>query len=249
MYHELEIAGRALCQNEPGYVRYVLPAATFEAQMRFLGELGWRGVSVGSAREAPAPRTVAVTFDDGCQTDLLLAAPLLRALGYGATFYVTAGFIGRPGYMSASQVRELQSLGFEIGCHSMTHAYLSDLDEPSMEHEIVEAKSRLEQILGTPVAHFSCPGGRHDSRVAAKVKSAGYQTMATSRPRRNSQSTDAFSLGRVAVLRNMDIRSFAKLCRGEALWKLSVRDGLRHTVRSVFGNAAYDHIRAALLRH
>ena len=29
MYHELEMPGRALCQREPGYTRYVLPLDDF----------------------------------------------------------------------------------------------------------------------------------------------------------------------------------------------------------------------------
>ena len=33
MYHELELADRALCQSEPGYARYSLPLATLRSQM------------------------------------------------------------------------------------------------------------------------------------------------------------------------------------------------------------------------
>jgi peptidoglycan/xylan/chitin deacetylase (PgdA/CDA1 family) len=37
-------------------------------------------------------------------------------------------------------VREFDAQGFEIGCHSMTHPYLSDLSEPELKREIVDAK-------------------------------------------------------------------------------------------------------------
>ena len=36
MYHELELAGRKLCQSEPGYVRYILPLETFRGQMAWM---------------------------------------------------------------------------------------------------------------------------------------------------------------------------------------------------------------------
>ena len=43
------------------------------------------------------------------------AAPILRDLNLNATFYLTAGFLGKPGYLSAEQARELDAAGFEIG--------------------------------------------------------------------------------------------------------------------------------------
>src|SRR5579872_464371 len=99
MYHELEETGRSLGQSEPGYVRYVLRAADFQAQMELLRSKGWRGVSVGEAIRFADDKLVAVTFDDGSETDLLFAAPLLKRLGFGATFYVTTRFLEQPGYL------------------------------------------------------------------------------------------------------------------------------------------------------
>ena len=46
MYHELELAGRKLCQSEPGYVRYILPIETFREQMSWLKKSGFRGLNV-----------------------------------------------------------------------------------------------------------------------------------------------------------------------------------------------------------
>jgi len=43
MYHELELAGRKLCQSEPGYVRYILPLENFRSQMECLKQSGFRG--------------------------------------------------------------------------------------------------------------------------------------------------------------------------------------------------------------
>ena len=47
----------------------------------------------------PTNRSVCITFDDGCETDLIAAAPVLRESGFSATFYLTAGFLGTPGYL------------------------------------------------------------------------------------------------------------------------------------------------------
>src|SRR5579862_2457219 len=170
MYHELEIPGRPLCRWEAGYSRYVLPENNFRAHVDWLQQEKRRGLSVtealafGSA-DAPEQNCVAITFDDGCETDLIVAAPVLKEAGFKATFYVTVGFLGQPGRMDEKQLRELSALGFEIGCHSMTHAYLTDLDDAGMRREILDAKAHLEQILGKPVEHFSWPGGRYNART------------------------------------------------------------------------------------
>jgi peptidoglycan/xylan/chitin deacetylase (PgdA/CDA1 family) len=248
MYHELEQPGRALCHPEPGYVRYVLHVADFQEQMLFLQNQGWRGASVGEALRFPEHKTVAVTFDDGSETDLTCAAPVLRQLGFGASFYITAGWLGQNGYLSQSQLRELSALGFEIGCHSMTHAYLTDLDQNGLQREIGDAKLQLEQIIGKSVEHFSCPGGRFSQRVANVAREAGYRSVATSRIQANSKSTDPFALGRIAVMRATSLHEFEELCSGRGLWQSRMRLQLLESGRNLLGNSIYDRLRNIVLR-
>src|SRR5271170_2941792 len=237
MYHELEEPGRPMCQAEPGYVRYVLRSSEFRTQMDFIKSKGWRGVCVSEAL-SHRPGTVAITFDDGCETDLVCAAPRLREFGFGATFYVTTGFVGKRGYLNPSQLRELCGLGFEIGCHSMTHAYLTDLDEKGLHREVAEAKSQLEYIIGQPVEHFSCPGGRYNQRISEIARKAGYRTVATSRMRANSASSNRFALGRVAVMRATSFATLGNLCSGRRLRQLDLLAQVREAVRRVLGNSA-----------
>ena len=247
MYHELELPGRSLCDSESGYTRYVLPEHDFRAQVEHLKTSGFRGLSVGQALTFPEGSNIAITFDDGCETDLLAAAPILRQSGFGATFYITSGRLGNRGHLSASQLKELNGQGFEIGCHSMTHAFLTDLDDVGLKREIVDAKAQLEQILGEPVNHFSCPGGRYDQRVAAVARAAGYRTVATSRIHANSNDTDVLALGRVTILRGLPIKDFAAICSGAALSRLRAQSAVRDALKRLLGNSFYDRIRAVLL--
>ena len=247
MYHELELPARALCQSEAGYVRYILYADQFADQMGQISALHLRGVSVSDALKFSEP-AVGITFDDGCETDLLSAAPILKNHNFGATFFVVSGFVGKPGYLSQPQLRELAALDFEIGCHSMTHPYLPDLDDAGLHHEIVDAKTMLEQMLGKSVEHFSCPGGRYDSRAMRVARDAGYVTVSTSVPRANTILTDKFSLGRVAITRGIKPSEFQPLCRGESLWKLNMRGELRNGVKRLLGNTVYDRLRSSLLK-
>ena len=247
MYHELELPGRPLCQDDPGYVRYIICAEEFSAQMQEIRNLGLRGLSVSDALKFSEP-ALCITFDDGCETDLISAAPILKEVGFGATFYAVTGFIGKPGYLSISQLRELHGQGFEIGCHSMTHPYLPDLDEAGLRHEIADAKTMLEQMLGAQVRHFSCPGGRYDDRVARIAKQAEYVSVATSVPRANTAATDPFALARVAITREMKIPEFSRICRGKTLWKAALTMSARDRAKKLLGNRLYDRMRGLLLK-
>jgi peptidoglycan/xylan/chitin deacetylase (PgdA/CDA1 family) len=248
MYHELELAGRKLCQSEPGYVRYILPVDTFRTQMAWLKNSGWQGLNVSEALRSPEGQSVCITFDDGSETDLITAAPILHELGFRATSYVTAGFIGTPGYMTASQVRDLDSTSVEIGCHSMTHPYLSDLPDAELKREVTDAKVRIEDIVGHRIDHFSCPGGRYDQRTLRAAREAGFVSVANSRFYANTASTNSYELARVAILRDTTLPDFGAVCRGEGLWRKRLALGARQSIQKLLGNRTYDRLRGLLLK-
>lgn len=246
MYHELELPGRPLCHSEAGYVRYIVDGKAFRKQLEWLRQIGLRGISVSQMLAGEAG--TAITFDDGCETDLIAAAPALQEFGFSATFYITVGFLGTRGYLSPQQVRELATYDFDIGCHSVSHPYLTDLDASGLHREIAGAKDCLEQIAGKPVMHYSCPGGRWDSRVAETARSAGYESVATSRTGVNTPSTDAFCLARIAIMRGTSLPTFQSLASGHGLWPIQLREATRSAVRKTFGNSIYDKLRSRFLK-
>jgi peptidoglycan/xylan/chitin deacetylase (PgdA/CDA1 family) len=247
MYHELEVEGRPLCQTEQGYVRYVVRKPQFGEQMNWLQSQGFSGLSVSDALGKKTAGGIVLTFDDGCESDLTVAAPILRKANFGATFYITVGYLGRPGYMVARQVRELSDAGFEIGSHSMTHPYLSDLTEAQINREIVDSKLQLEEMIGRPVHHFSCPGGRWNPKVAEVARRAGYHSVTTSRIAANGSHTDPFELARIVVMRDVTLEAFQDLCRGRGLWRQQFRRFLQTTSHQLLGNALYDRLRTLIL--
>jgi len=249
MYHELALPDRPFCAREPGYTRYVVQASEFRRQIDKLAAKGWRGKNVSQAIESlDEPDTICITFDDGCETDLISAAPILKSAGFNATFYITVGFLKNPGYLSESQLRQLSNLGFEIGCHSLTHPYLTDIDAVQLREETLTAKNRLEQIAGAAVHHFSCPGGRWNQEVCDAVKSAGFRSMATSRVGLNAPGGDPFSLARHPVLRGMTIEDFLSTCRGRPTVRTRIREKATTALKGLLGNSTYDAVRRVVLK-
>jgi len=249
MYHEIERPGRATRESGRGYRRYVVAEADFREQMATLRRFGWRATSVGDARARGRDhgRRLVLTFDDGTVTDRLVAAPLLAEHGFGATFYVVAGFLGRPGCLSVAQLRDLAGLGFEIGSHSMTHRLLPDLDAGALRHEIVDSKDRLQQLLGGPVHHFACPGGRVSRAAVQLAREAGYRSLATSQAGLNGVDDDPFRLRRIAIHRGATAEQLLRLCEGRGLAVRRVQESVLGAAKALMGNRRYERVRTMLL--
>ena len=241
MYHELGMLGRNLCGTFKGHLPYAVLESEFRTQMCLLSERNWRGISVGEALASPisTSQRVVITVDDGSETDILGAAPLLQEAGFNATFYVVVGWIGKPGYLSASHLRELCSLGFEIGCHSMSHPFLTSLSEKELNIEVAQAKAMAEDISGTRVDHFSCPGGFWSQRVANHAKLAGYHSVVTSRPGINTVRTNLCCLTRVSVMRGIPINDFERLACGKGLLARRAKHGVLSIPKALLGADAY----------
>lgn len=251
MYHELARPGRPLVDEDPGYARYAVAAEDFRQHLSRLRSQHVRGLSVGEALDGSAAdesQCVVITFDDGCETDLTEAAPLLEEVKMNATFYVVSGHVGRRGFMSPAQVRELAGRGFEVGSHSVTHSLLTDLAPGRVRAELADSKDALEQMTGRRVAHFSCPGGRWSPAVARLAEEIGYESVATSRVGVNGRATNRFRLARVAVMRHTTPADFERCARAEGFLRRRAHDAVLSLAKRALGNGAYQRLRSAALR-
>jgi peptidoglycan/xylan/chitin deacetylase (PgdA/CDA1 family) len=125
-------------------------------------------------------RDVAISFDDGNLSDIEIGLPALQERGLEATFFVLAGRLDDPGSLQPEHVRALVSAGMTIGTHGMDHIPWRGLDETTQRREVVEARARLHEVAGTPVAEAALPLGRYDRRLVSALRQQGYRTVYTS---------------------------------------------------------------------
>jgi peptidoglycan/xylan/chitin deacetylase (PgdA/CDA1 family) len=123
---------------------------------------------------------VRITFDDGNTSDLELALPALQRRGLRATFFVVAGRMGMPGFLSQDDVLALEAAGMTIGSHGMLHRPWRGLDYAGLEAELHDARRMLEDIVQRPVTQAACPFGSYDRRVLRALRSNGYDAVYTS---------------------------------------------------------------------
>jgi peptidoglycan/xylan/chitin deacetylase (PgdA/CDA1 family)/glycosyltransferase involved in cell wall biosynthesis len=132
-----------------------------------------------------------LTFDDGYDDFYSEVFPLLQRYDLKATVFLVVGQIGKSnawdeavGYrsrrlLSVEQICEMQRYGVHFGSHTLTHAWLPHLSNEDLYREVVDSKSRLEDLLGVEVLCFAYPSGGLDSRVRAAVALAGYKMAVT----------------------------------------------------------------------
>lgn len=119
-------------------------------------------------------RPFEVTFDDGNESDFVLARPLLKERDLTAGFFICSGRIGKPGYLDAERIQSLAADGFEIGTHGCDHLPWKGANADLLEREIRGSKQTLERLLGQPVASAAIPFGMYDGAVIRKLREAGF---------------------------------------------------------------------------
>lgn len=156
-------------------------SAVFEAQMQYLADHKYNVVSLGDlvtalegGKELPG-RSVVITFDDGWAGQYKRAFPVLRQLGFTATFFIYSRPIGKdPRFMNWDQVRELHAAGMTIGSHSRTHPLLTN-PLVSLPDELERSRQDIQRELGVAPDLFAYPFGAWDMRVADAVRAAGFR--------------------------------------------------------------------------
>jgi len=173
-------------ENDYGYS---VSEREFTEHLEFLSRNGFRTVSISeyfaflsnTGRNVPL-KSVLITFDDGHESDFQLALAILKRFSFTATCFVTTDWIGKPGYMSADQLKLMEEEGMSIESHCKTHSFLSSLDPGQASLELHASKATLERILGKTVNFVSFPGGRYNKMVIERALQAGYSGLFSSEP-------------------------------------------------------------------
>lgn len=178
-WHRIDVEGGRLAVAPPVFAR----------QMDILGEhrqhfpvVDLDGVrTVLAARERRA-RGVVLTFDDAWADNHAHALGPLSRHGLPATLYAPSRLLGTPGYMTRTQLLEMDGGGVTIGAHSRTHPDLRACSPRELECEVRGSKDDLEDLLGKPVTSFAYPTGLINDAVVAAVGAAGFKSAVTTRP-------------------------------------------------------------------
>jgi len=147
---------------------------------------------------------VLLTFDDGGASAYDCVADLLERSGWHGHFLITTDYMGQPGFVTRSQVRELAGRGHVVGSHSCSHLTgMSARPRAQLVDEWKRSTGELADASGLAVTVASVPFGAFSHRVAAAAAAAGITALFTSEPTARCRWVEGcLVLGRYTVRRD-----------------------------------------------
>lgn len=102
-------------------------------------------------------------------------------------------------FLTISEIKTLKKAGWTIGVHSATHADFSALDMNSLQYEIKDSKTELEQKLSFSLPYFSYPKGVYTDAIVTMIKKSGYSMAVSMDDGFISTKTNPYILPRIGV--------------------------------------------------
>jgi peptidoglycan/xylan/chitin deacetylase (PgdA/CDA1 family) len=231
VYHSVSSAVEPL----PGHID--ISPERFKKQMQWLSR--WRNVvRLFQTLRAPASeRLVSITFDNGYRDNLTTALPILEKFDFPMTLFVAPGLLGKKGYLSHDELREISRHPLvTIGAHGLHNRRFTELNRNDSRFELIESRIILEKITKKRVELMSWPDGVCNEELERLSDAAGYRA---SWSEWNGENT-IHSLKRITLYREDNMPRFIAKVTGAyfplksfqgKLAKLKVRASRRHVAR------------------
>jgi peptidoglycan/xylan/chitin deacetylase (PgdA/CDA1 family) len=207
-----------------GSDRLVIAHASFEQQMQHLKAARYRVIRLEDLVEFTAlgrqlpRRAVVLTFDDGYQSFLRYAYPILKRLEFPATLFIYTDYVGAsPNALDWDALKRLAGEGFSIGAHSKTHSDLKRRPGESgeswsrrLEAELAQPLGLFRARLGRVPQVLAYPYGSYDGELAEKVREHGYVAAFTVRRGSNPAFVHPLGIHRQQIYAGMTLEQFAR---------------------------------------
>ncbi|MGH9630528.1 MAG: polysaccharide deacetylase family protein [Bryobacteraceae bacterium] len=128
------------------------------------------------AAKVPA-KVVVLTFDDAVKSHRSFVAPLLKELGFAATFFVTHRWMDDSEYfMNWRDIGAIHEMGFEIGNHSWTHADFSvPRNAARLAGELALVENELKKVNVPRPVSFAYSGNFFGPEAVEELRRSGYR--------------------------------------------------------------------------
>jgi len=211
LMHEVESSASDRNISEP----------VFKEQLKYMLEQGvtWYKATelATNLKRIDDSNSICVTFDDGTCSSYDATMELVDA-GAKCSHFIIPDRVNRNNAesMSWSRIMELDSVGVEIGSHTLTHPHLTRLETKELHNELKSSKLTLEDKLGKEVTSFAYPYGEYDRRVVEAVANCGYSCAFTTRHLYASRASDVFQIPRFEPIES--VNHLVELYQGRGHW-------------------------------
>lgn len=144
---------------------YIVTPEDFRAQMKLLADSGYKAILPDQLMDylkygKPIPgKAVMLTFDDNVADQIEVARPVLEQYGFKGVYFIMTVTMGKPGYMTRDQIRQLHVEGNIIGSHTYDHQNMKKLPDSLWAVQVDKPQTQLKEIIGEDVKYFAYPFG------------------------------------------------------------------------------------------
>lgn len=177
-YHRIR---NILASDSKTMKTYSVSPARFAQQMKTLSENGFHTILPNQLydylihdRVLP-PKPILITFDDGREEQYRLGTVEMNKYGFKGVFFIMTVSVGRPGYLTKSQIKDLSDNGHSIGAHTWDHHPVTKYEDKDWNIQLIKPKQQLENIIGKKVPYFAYPFGVWSTSSIPKIKNCGYE--------------------------------------------------------------------------
>lgn len=155
---------------------YIVPVSSFAQQMKALADSGYHSILPSQLHDyltkgkALPSKPVMITFDDTRLDQYTSALPELNKNGFKGVFFIMTVSLGRPGYMSREQVKQLSDQGHTIGSHTWDHKNVKKYTDADWTTQIIKPSQQLQTITGKPIEYFAYPFGLWNKEAIAGLR-------------------------------------------------------------------------------
>lgn len=213
---------------------YAVPVAEFKEQLDYLQAQGYTTISMQDfvrarkGKQELPDKPLILTFDDGYEDNYTTLLPMLEERGMKATVYMVTNSIGRKGYLSWNQLRDMQNRGIELGSHTANHQPLTSLDREKQAEEMKLSKLLMEWNGLKTIFTFSYPNGAYDEGMPELLQENEYLTAVTGDGGLNTFKTNPYLLQRTNIPHpRFGMMEFKlRLFKGEVMTRLGIHQHL-----------------------
>lgn len=243
MYHDIidhDVAESGFQNNTA--LKYKVSSKNFEEQVRRIREY--------IDNNKLPDQAVGFTFDDGGESFLTVAAPVLEKYGFRGLFFIATGYIGAKGFLNADQIKELAARGHKVGSHSHSHPErMTILSTQTIKDEWETSQMLLGEVLGYKPDAASIPNGYSSPAVVNAMADTGINEIYTSRPSTKvKKQSNHIIIGRYAVTDEMTTEAVLSIVSSSfKRLKIGLKQSILDLAKIVLGDY-YLSIRKKLIK-
>jgi peptidoglycan/xylan/chitin deacetylase (PgdA/CDA1 family) len=195
----------------------------FRQHMQWLKDNGYTAIPLEQLIYAlnigwpPLPdKPVILTFDDGYTDNYENAYPIIKEMGFTATFFILTDVTDRkaPGYMTWDMLRDMTQNGMSVQVHGREHLDMTNQTQDWLLYHLLGPAQTIEAELGYTPHLIAYPSGKYDENVIAAAQQYGYWGAVTTIFGSHQRKDKIFELERLRISGNMQIEYFAGMIEG-----------------------------------